>query len=536
MVNVYDMIIKNNLLYIKGNNIHSKVRGNIPYWFNNQTGHYILPLTFDKEINKHLNLKVKYKKPEYNFNFKLPEFVMKHQKLAFLLGLTYKRFAFYLDTGTGKTLVGLLLIDYLLKAKKIKRPLVVCPLDLIESAWIEQKYEFNEKFNTNFDFNEIDLHSIINGKIKDKRQLLNYLNKENTLFLVNYETYINYYNLFNLFFDFIIFDESTRLQSYNTTTSRVTRDFCWNSFVKYVFVMAGVPTPNGLHEFYTQNYVLNKYALGDYYTHFLPIFFKHNYWRKPEIISKKRERLNEIIKLNSLFVDKREVLDLPPLLINKVYVKMTDYQQKIYNEVKIVAKSKFKFKIKVLGEDVRVANALTEYLKLRQITSGFVKNDDKVIYFQSNPKLKLLISFLSRFKNEKIIIWCNYIAEVEAIKKVLDKKAVCIYGNIKKKEVSIRRKLWQTSKIKKILVATVPKFQEGHNLQANCWINIFYSRSDSYKKEHQAISRTDRKGQNNRVQVYYFEIKGTIDTFLDKLIKQKKGIRDLTFQDKDRLL
>ena len=62
----------------------------------------------------------------------LPPYLYDHQKRAVRLAERFEQYGFFMDTGTGKTAVG---IEILKRLRKGKRGLVVAPLSIIRSAW-----------------------------------------------------------------------------------------------------------------------------------------------------------------------------------------------------------------------------------------------------------------------------------------------------------------------------------------------------------------------------------------------------------------
>ena len=67
------------------------------------------------------------------------EHLMEHQEKAASFAVGTPRYCFYHDIGVGKTVLSIELI----KQKKVKT-LVVCPLSIIENAWMEDFQKFGE--------------------------------------------------------------------------------------------------------------------------------------------------------------------------------------------------------------------------------------------------------------------------------------------------------------------------------------------------------------------------------------------------------
>ena len=61
-------------------------------------------------------------------------------------------------------------------------------------------------------------------------------------------------------------------------------------------------------------------------------------------------------------------------------------------------------------------HVLTQMMRLHQITCGHLKNDDGTITDIKNNRLKELINLLDEVEG-KVIIWANYVHDIEHIVK-----------------------------------------------------------------------------------------------------------------------
>src|SRR5215472_5625449 len=61
--------------------------------------------------------------------------LQRHQKICLLLGAKYRKFAFWCDTGTGKTLLSIALARYFRKVGVVQRVLVLVPTKVVKVDW-----------------------------------------------------------------------------------------------------------------------------------------------------------------------------------------------------------------------------------------------------------------------------------------------------------------------------------------------------------------------------------------------------------------
>ena len=159
---------------------------------------------------------------------------------------------------------------------------------------------------------------------------------------------------------------------------------------------------------------------------------------------------------------------------------------------------------------------------------GFVKNDqDKVIEIDNN-RLNALLELVS-YTDGKIIIWANYIHNIENITKVLQKEygmssVVSYYGdtNLDSRKEAIKN--FQSDEIN-------PRFFVGNQMTAGYGITltkattvIYYSNSFDLEKRLQSEDRAHRIGQTNKVTYYDLTAKDTID---EKIVKALCSKHDL---------
>jgi len=153
-----------------------------------------------------------------------------------------------------------------------------------------------------------------------------------------------------------------------------------------------------------------------------------NRWISIPKYYKNLEELENKLKGFSSRVRKDECLDLEPKVRQKRNIELEGDAKKIYEKLRTNALA--------IVEDstISFSNKLTEIIKLHQVCNGFTKNDDGEIMQLHNQKLKALEEILEE-TDGKVIIWANYIYNIQEIIAFLEKKygkesVVSIYGAI----------------------------------------------------------------------------------------------------------
>ena len=113
------------------------------------------------------------------------------------------------------------------------------------------------------------------------------------------------------------------------------------------------------------------------------------------------DELSEKLKPFSYRVLKEDCLDLPDKIYMKRVISLTDEQQKVYKQMKEQA-------LAILNEKtVTTVNALTQLMRLQQITCGhFVADDGTTQEIKSN-RLNELMDILDEVEG-KAIIWAHW--------------------------------------------------------------------------------------------------------------------------------
>jgi len=130
---------------------------------------------------------------------------------------------------------------------------------------------------------------------------------------------------------------------------------------------------------------------------------------------RKLDELKEKLDRFSFRVKKEECLDLPDKLYVKREVDLTDEQARAYQQMKTLALAQFEQGM------MSTVNALTQLMRLHQITCGHVKLDNGTVMPLPNKRIEELMSIVEE-TDGKMIIWATYRHDIDAIKLALQKE------------------------------------------------------------------------------------------------------------------
>ena len=331
-----------------------------------------------------------------------------------------------------------------------------------------------------------------------------------------------------------IIDESTTIKNHKAIrTSNVLK---LGSFSKYRRILTGSPVTKSPLDLYTQCDFLNPSHLGfsSYYTFRNRYCVTHRldlgngrYTEIPKYYVHVDE-LEEKLKKFSFRVTKDECLDLPPKQYAKRYVELNEEQQKVYSSLKQIALAI------VQDETVSYNNKLTEIIKLHQVGNGFIKTNDGELKEFKNPKLHALSDIIDE-ADGKIIIWANYIYNIENIIHFLQEKygkqsVVANYGAVDSAKRTIAMKRFQEDPICRFFVGNPSTRGFGLTLTAATNV-VYFSNSFNFEVRRQSEDRAHRSGQTKTVLYTDIICKNTLDERILSSLSNKNKLASATLGD-----
>ena len=400
--------------------------------------------------------------------YDLSSFLRDYQKDICNKALNADSYGIFADTGTGKTLMGLEVTRFYNKS------IVLCPLSVIETAWIDdcRKFYPNRK--------------IINVWGNSKAARLKHLNTEADIYVMNYDSFKILRNeIRKAKFDCIVVDESSVMKNMKSQITAMLLDIA--TIIPHRFVLSGCPTPNHNSEIFPQMKFVNPEVFGNNYYGFLAKYFHQDmsnphYWFQTD---EDKERYYQRLDEQSVFLKKEDCLDLPEQVF----------------EIR-----KFEFTAKLM--------------KLREVVSGFVINKDKTITTFDNDKEKLLQEVVSEIGNQPIIVWCQFTHEIESLAKKFN--GVALTSKTKNRDDIIRQ--FKDNKIN--LLFTHPKLIGKGLTFTNCTYNIYYSMSFSYEEFKQSKDRIHRIGQGNKCTYIILQANNSIEEKIYDCVQRKRNAVD----------
>lgn len=444
----------------------------------------------------------------------------KHQQLGREIAAIRNRFCFFFDTRTGKTPLSLSIMLDDLRVHPNHKWLVICPLILIENAWIEDARKFVPDLK------------IVNCHASTKAKRLKAIQSDAQIYVTNTESFVTYKEYFDqIKFEGAFVDESSDMKSHKSKQSQAIVEFAHT--VKRFYLLSGTPAPNGEWEYYMQLKAIDFYCVPPSWTQFKEHYFVDISFSQYEQLQMRPDRKEEFMALlhsYAVYVDKEDVLTLPGREFIEVELEMPEHLKKHYRTLK----NELYIEI---GEEKRLTapSSAAKLNKLNQVTSGFVIDtqamkenkfygeDQAEWYMLDDYRFKALKDLLAMHPDSQFLIWANYRKEFEIISSMLGSKCATVYGATSLADKNRAIQGFKSGDIQ-YLIANPGSADKGLTL-TNCHLCIYFSLNWSYELFKQSMDRIygDISKQPHKCIYYIMVAKQTIDGILYHDVLQKKG-------------
>ena len=463
-----------------------------------------------------------------NYKFKTKPYA--HQLTALEKSWDKTEYGYFMEMGTGKSKVLVDNMAMLYDKGKINGAVIVAPKGVYRN-WFSQEIPNHLASHIQ---PKMVLWTALTSKTKDKEY--------QTLFETGHDLHILIINVEALStkkgLDFaakfmrchktmLAIDESTTIK--NPSAKRTKSILSLGKEATYRRILTGSPVTKSPLDLYTQCGFLNSYLLG--YDSFYA--FRNRYanmidrnfgGRRVQLIGsyKRLDELADKLKGFSYRVLKDDCLDLPDKVYIRREVDLTDEQSKAYSTMKSAALALLK------GKMATAPHVLTQMMRLHQITCGHLRNDDGTITEIKNNRLKELVNLLEEVEG-KVIIWANYVYDIENIVKVIsdefgEDSIVQYYGAIPAEQRQENIKKFQDSDSKARFFIGNPQ-TGGYGITLTCANTVvYYSNGYDLEKRLQSEDRAHRIGQTKSVTYVDFIAPKTVDEKIVKALRKKMNI------------
>jgi SNF2 family DNA or RNA helicase len=462
-----------------------------------------------------------------NYKFKTKPYA--HQMTALEKSWNRETYAYFMEMGTGKTKVLIDNLAMLYDKGKVNGALIVAPKGVV-GTWYSN--ELPAHLPNHIENVTVLWQANITKKQQENLDTLFQEGEGLHILIMNVEAFsttkgVDFAKKFlSCHNTLMAIDESTTIKT--PTAKRTKNILTLAKEAKYRRIMTGSPVTKNPLDLYSQCEFLSPWSLdfSSYYAfrnRYAEMKTLHMHGRQIQVVNgfKNLGELSDKIKDFSYRVLKEDCLDLPDKIFIKRQITLSPDQRKLYDQMKKQA-------LAILnGKQSTTVNALTQLMRLHQITCGHFTDDTGGTQPIENNRISELMDVLEDVEN-KAIIWAHYQYDINQIIKAVVKKygpgsVVDYFGLTPKDERQDNIKRFQDDPKCRFFVGTPSTGGYGITLTAANTV-IYYSNGYDLEKRLQSEDRAHRIGQKKPVTYVDINAEDTVDEKIVKALRKKINI------------
>jgi len=407
------------------------------------------------------------------------------------------------DMGLGKTIQAITWLLWLRNQHGENPPpsLVVCPKSVLD-VWAGEAKKFAPHLRVQILRNKADLDMEI-------------IREEVDVLVLNYsQLRVNSEKLETQTWLTIILDEGQQIKNPDSKAAKAARQMDASNRL----VLTGTPIENRLLDIWSIMAFAMPGVLGT------RKYFRERFDRRKD--PRCQERLGARLRPFLLRRTKGQVaIDLPPRTEEDVYCKMDDVQEQLYRQ----EVERIRQLLLNCGTDEALNRARFSVLqgltRLRQICCHPGLYDRKQMH-EDSAKFNALFYLLDQLKEEghKVLVFSQFVSMLEIIRDRLEEEErphLMLTGQTKDRQSVIEK--FQESKDPTVFLLSLKAGGTGLNLTAASYV-VLYDPWWNPAVENQAIDRTHRIGQQNKVIAYRLLMRDSVEEKIRTLQQQKEAV------------
>jgi SNF2 family DNA or RNA helicase len=401
-----------------------------------------------------------------------------HQKTTAAFLTLHRKALCFNEQGTGKTGSVIWAADYLIKQKRIRRVLVICPLSIMDSAWRADLFKFAMHRSVDIAYGAADKRRAV---IRSHAEFV----------IINYDgVEIVADDIARGGFDLIVIDEANAYKNAQTKRWKIL-----NSLVTpdtWLWMLTGTPAAQSPLDAYGLAKLVNPSGVPRFFTGFKDMVMtkvsQYKWLPKETATNTVFTALQPAIRFT-----KDECLDLPEMTYTKRMVQLTKQQEKYYNLLKN------RMIMEAAGEEVTSVNAAVNMSKLLQISCGAVYSDSgEALEFDIKNRYSVLKEVIEE-SSQKVLVFVPFKHIIQILtQKLLDDKisTEIINGDVSAANRTDIFKRFQETPNPQVLVIQPQAASHGVTLTAANTV-VWWGPTSSLETYAQANARVHRSGQRH---------------------------------------
>ena len=445
-----------------------------------------------------------------------------HQEeaLARALASPNRCFALFMEPGTGKTKVAIDLAGELYARGEIKRVLIIAPKG-VHRQWIVQQIPEHsgtaERATGAWpDLPEgegLQFFAINYDAIKTRR------GKEAiSSFLVPGEPFL------------LVLDESHYVKNKRSQRWKAVGQIAGLRDASYKLLLTGTPIAKNLEDEWAQFWLLDPDIIGmRYVTTFRRTYCVMGGFKGYDVVGHRNIEKFKAVTAPYIYRVRREEIGVAPDEYRDWIFGLTARQKQLID----MAKREALIDIR-LGVIARTHQIGPTLIKLQQISNGWIIDSrgyvQDVMKPENDPRLEALRDWLGESDLEEypVAIWCRFREDISRICREYP-EAYEYHGGTPDAKRAEAVEAWLDKG--GIFIGTPGSGGTGLNLQGRCARVLYFSQSENYTHRVQSEARFSRIGKRGPVEFTDLVASGSRDRAIQRNLRDKKGLADLTLDD-----
>lgn len=451
-----------------------------------------------------------------------------HQVTAFNVSLPWRHFGLFMEQGTGKTKVAIDRACQMFQDGKITGVLVITKKG-VHRQWIDAELPKDHsigKYKADWWRNKL-----LEPELKLQGETLKWWS-------VNYDA-LRGKNAFAIATEFcqshfgkllIICDESQCIMNHTSLRHKACMQL--RAYSSHRMILTGTPIAKDLTDEWAQLKWLDEGILGcKYLTTFRAQYcIMGGYEGRAVIGSKNMDEFQRKTARNTYRVTKEQIGYIPKRYGGWIY-DLTPDQLRLIKQVKqeLVADLED-------GRQVPVSSATAAFTKVQQIANGFIIGEDEkailLMPLEKNPRVQAMLEWLDSHEG-KAVIWTRFIADRKLVSQALAAAGIACaeYTGTDNQRYQAKMDFIEDPMVRVFLANPQSAGTGTDGLQTVCTQALYYSNSFNAIDRWQSEDRIDRRGSIGGSSYTDLIGKGSIDRYILRNLKKKKGISSLTLGD-----
>lgn len=335
----------------------------------------------------------------------------------------------------------------------------------------------------------------------------------------------------------VIIDELHKIKGANSNVSRLAARIGDRSSRK--IGLTGTLMPTGPLDVYGQTRFIDPYLFGSLdkrgvrkkatFSDFDERYVTRGGYLGKEIKGfRNLDEFQDILARRAVVVRKEDALDLPPISHVTVPVTLSSAEANAYEDMRGKLRTQL-----MGGSEVKVGNRLAQMMRLRQITSGHVGDEQGRVHELGSSKVSVIDSLVhdTLAGENRIVIFSVFTHEIEALQRKLARKGTTIFtvtGETKDRDRNAQLKTFGDASDDRriVFLAQIQTMSLAINDLVTASNVLFGSMTQKRDELIQARDRLYRAGQQRAVTCYYTVAPETVDEITLQAHNDRSDLED----------